>query len=55
MSLNPWKEDSMAELTATLKYGKGYEESWLKLREYEAAEQYKKDTQGGVDIPISVS
>lgn len=38
MSLNPWKEDSMAELTATLKYGKGYEESWLVLRAPTAAE-----------------
>ena len=26
-----------------------------RLRAYKAAEQYKKDTQGGVDIPISVS
>lgn len=26
-----------------------------KLREYEAAERYKEETQGGVDTPISVS
>lgn len=26
-----------------------------KLREYEAAERYKEETQGGVDSPISVS
>lgn len=26
-----------------------------KLREYEADEQYKKEVEGGVDIPISVS
>ena len=42
MSENPWKEEGrMTELSATLKYGKGYEDSWLVIRADNAADLKK--------------
>ena len=42
MDVNPWKEEGrMTELSATLKYGKGYEDSWLVIRADNAADLKK--------------
>lgn len=39
--MNPWKETGMAEVTATLKYGKGYEAPWLVIKGENAADVKK--------------
>lgn len=38
MEINPWKESSMTEVTATLKWSKGYEDPWLVIKGETAAD-----------------